>query len=44
MSQVAGNPDIAIFFGSQTGNAEELAANTAKLAKKSGLNPKIFAW
>ncbi len=42
MSQVAGNPDIAIFFGSQTGNAEELAANTAKLAKKSGLNPKIF--
>tara|TARA_B100001996_G_scaffold376276_1_gene357332 strand:- start:714 stop:2882 length:2169 start_codon:yes stop_codon:yes gene_type:complete len=42
MSQVAGNPNIAIFFGSQTGNAEELADKTAKLAKKSGLNPKIF--
>tara|TARA_Y100000766_G_C18898564_1_gene602196 strand:+ start:18 stop:2189 length:2172 start_codon:yes stop_codon:yes gene_type:complete len=42
MSQVAGNPDIAIFFGSQTGNAEELAEKTAKMAKKAGLNPKIF--
>ncbi len=42
ISQVAGNPDIAIFFGSQTGNAEELAEKTAKLAKKVGLNPKVF--
>ena len=42
MSGVVGNPELAIFFGSQTGNAEELAGNTAKLAKKVGLVPKVI--
>ena len=40
MSGVAGNPQLAIFFGSQTGNAEELAGNTAKMAKKMGFIPR----
>ena len=42
MSGVVGSPELAIFFGSQTGNAEELAGNTAKLAKKAGLVPKVI--
>jgi len=42
MSGVVGNPELAIFFGSQTGNAEELAGNTAKLAKKVGFVPKVI--
>ena len=42
MSQVAGNPDIAIFFGSQTGNAEGLAEKTAKLARSYGLEPSVI--
>ena len=42
MSGVVGNPELAIFFGSQTGNAEDLAGNTAKLAKKAGLAPKVI--
>ena len=42
MSDVVGNPSLAIFFGSQTGNAEELARNTAKLAKKIGFNPSVI--
>ena len=42
MSGIVGNPELAIFFGSQTGNAEELAGNTAKLAKKAGLSPKVI--
>ena len=33
---------IAIFFGSQTGNAEDLANQTKKLADKSGLNATVF--
>ena len=41
MSSITGNPELAIFFGSQTGNAEELAGNTAKLAKKMGFVPVI---
>ena len=41
MSSVAGNPQLAIFFGSQTGNAEELAGNTAKMAKKMGFVPVV---
>ena len=42
MSGIVGNPELAIFFGSQTGNAEELAGNTAKLAKKAGFTPKVI--
>tara|TARA_Y100000768_G_scaffold110194_1_gene81041 strand:- start:237 stop:2411 length:2175 start_codon:yes stop_codon:yes gene_type:complete len=42
MSGVVGNPELAIFFGSQTGNAEDLAGNTAKLAKKAGFVPKVI--
>ena len=42
MSGIVGNPELAIFFGSQTGNAEELAGNTAKLAKKAGFAPKVI--
>ena len=42
MSEIVGNPELAIFFGSQTGNAEELAGNTAKLAKKVGFTPKVI--
>tara|TARA_B100000700_G_scaffold39492_2_gene39747 strand:+ start:636 stop:2807 length:2172 start_codon:yes stop_codon:yes gene_type:complete len=42
MSGVVGNPELAIFFGSQTGNAEELAGNTAKMAKKAGFVPKVI--
>ena len=42
MSGVVGNPELAIFFGSQTGNAEELAGNTAKMAKKVGFVPKVI--
>ena len=41
MSSVAGNPQLAILFGSQTGNAEELAGNTAKMAKKMGFAPVV---
>ncbi|MAJ01575.1 MAG: hypothetical protein CMA10_04120 [Euryarchaeota archaeon] len=41
MSSITGNPELAIFFGSQTGNAEELAGNTAKMAKKMGFVPVI---
>ena len=33
---------LAIFFGSQTGNAEELAENTKKLADKAGLESQVF--
>ena len=36
------NRNLAIFFGSQTGNAEELAEKTAKLAKNFDLIPKVF--
>ena len=41
MSGVTGNPELAIFFGSQTGNAEELAGNTAKMSKKMGFHPIV---
>ena len=33
---------LAILFGSQTGNAEELAENTKKLADKAGLESQVF--
>lgn len=33
---------LAILFGSQTGNAEELADNTKKLADKAGLESQVF--
>jgi len=33
---------LAILFGSQTGNAEELAENTKKLADKAGLVSQVF--
>ncbi|DAC57362.1 MAG TPA: hypothetical protein HA354_05555 [Candidatus Poseidoniaceae archaeon] len=41
---MANNNDnsLAILFGSQTGNAEELAENTKKLADKAGLVSQIF--
>ena len=42
MSGIVGNPELAILFGSQTGNAEELAGNTAKLARKAGFAPKVI--
>ena len=42
MTSITGNPELAIFFGSQTGNAEELAGNTAKMAKKMGFHPKVI--
>ena len=32
---------LTIYFGSQTGNAEELAGKTAKLAKKFNLQAKV---
>ncbi len=39
---VKGNPELSIFFGSQTGNAEELAGKTKKMAEKLGFKPTIF--
>ena len=41
---MASNNDnsLAILFGSQTGNAEELAESTKKLADKAGLEAKVF--
>ena len=41
---MASNNDnsLAILFGSQTGNAEELAENTKKIADKAGLDSQIF--
>ena len=33
--------NLTIYFGSQTGNAEELAGKTAKLAKNFNLNAKV---
>ena len=33
---------LAILFGSQTGNAEELADSTKKLADKAGLEAKVY--
>ena len=33
---------IAIFFGSQTGNAEDLAMSTKKIADQSGLNAEVI--
>ena len=33
--------NLTIYFGSQTGNAEELAGKTAKLAKNFNLVPKV---
>ena len=41
---MAGNNDnsLAILFGSQTGNAEELADSTKKLADKAGLDAKVY--
>ena len=33
---------IAIFFGSQTGNAEDLANQTKKIADKNGLDATVF--
>ena len=41
MSGVSGNPQLAIFFGSQTGNAEELAEKTAKMSKGMGFVPVV---
>ena len=38
---LSGDRDIAIMFGSQTGNAAGLAEKTAKMAKSFGLNPKV---
>ena len=40
MPEVA-DRNLTIYFGSQTGNAEELAAKTAKLAKKFNLQAKV---
>lgn len=37
----AGDRNLIILFGSQTGNAEELAAKTAKLASNYGLNATV---
>ncbi|MBD40204.1 MAG: hypothetical protein CMB11_07510 [Euryarchaeota archaeon] len=42
MSGVSGNPQLAIFFGSQTGNAEELAEKTAKMSKGMGFAPVVL--
>ena len=41
---MAANNDnsLAILFGSQTGNAEELADSTKKLADKAGLDAKVY--
>ncbi|MDP6869309.1 MAG: flavodoxin domain-containing protein [Candidatus Poseidoniaceae archaeon] len=39
---LSGDRSIAIFFGSQTGNAAELAEKTAKLAVAYGLNPTVL--
>ena len=41
---MASNNDnsLAILFGSQTGNAEELADSTKKLADKAGLDAKVY--
>ena len=36
------NNSLAILFGSQTGNAEELAENTKKIADKAGLEAQVF--
>tara|TARA_B100000900_G_scaffold359461_1_gene330966 strand:- start:10104 stop:11894 length:1791 start_codon:yes stop_codon:yes gene_type:complete len=36
------NKSLAILFGSQTGNAEELAENTKKIADKAGLESQVF--
>ena len=43
MSSMPEVPDrqLTIYFGSQTGNAEELAGKTAKLAKKFNLQAKV---
>mgnify|MGYP002026768972 FL=1 len=43
MSSMPEVPDrrLSIYFGSQTGNAEELAGKTAKLAKKFNLQAKV---
>ena len=40
MPEVA-DRNLTIYFGSQTGNAEELASKTAKLAKKFNLSAKV---
>ena len=42
MSEISGNRNLSIFFGSQTGNAEDLAEKTAKIAKKQGLDAKVY--
>ena len=39
---VKGNPELSIFFGSQTGNAEELAGKTKKMAEKLGFKPNVI--
>lgn len=36
-----GERSLVVFFGSQSGNSEELAANTAKLASNAGLNATV---
>tara|TARA_Y100000766_G_scaffold93293_1_gene79686 strand:- start:514 stop:2670 length:2157 start_codon:yes stop_codon:yes gene_type:complete len=42
MSSVKGNPLLSIFFGSQTGNAEELAARTKKMSDKLGFKTEVI--
>ena len=42
MSSVKGNPLLSIFFGSQTGNAEELAGRTKKMSEKLGFKAEVI--
>ena len=39
---MSGDRSLAIFFGSQTGNAAELAEKTAKKAVAYGLEPQVI--
>ena len=41
-SLLNGDRSLSIFFGSQTGNAAELAEKTAKLSKKIGMVPSVI--
>ncbi len=41
-SLLNGDRSLSVFFGSQTGNAAELAEKTAKMSKKYGLVPSVI--